>query len=399
MPRISPVQTALALLAGSLALIVVHSLGRFAFTPLLPHFLNDGLLSLEQGARLATWNYVGYLFGALSALVLHAPERQRIALPVALCLNSLITLAQGFTDSYVLLWALRLLNGISNGLVFVLAPALVLEWLSRHQQARLSGLVYLGFAFGLLISNVLANAWDEQMQGAQRWWPMAALALPLAVVSALLLARLDTAPQKAQHSTSVVRSPLFDRASTPLFIGYAGAGLGYILPMTFLPTLAQQQLPAGDPLVGSIWYWTALACMGGILLWNYLSSRWGDRSALCATYAVQAVGAVAPLVWPGSVGISLCALLVGCSFVGSVFLTQRLARTLQPHQGPRLSAALIALYGVAQLLGPWLAEVWLSWGGTLTQSFALGAGALLWAWFFSWLTPSQPSEELIKCPT
>lgn len=63
----------LALLAGASALVVVHGLGRFAFTPLLPHLIDDGLLNLEQGARLATWNYIGYLLGALLALALHAP--------------------------------------------------------------------------------------------------------------------------------------------------------------------------------------------------------------------------------------------------------------------------------------------------------------------------------------
>lgn len=397
MPRIPPLPVVLALLAGSSALIVVHSLGRFAFTPLLPHLLADGLFSLEQGARLATWNYVGYLLGALLALVCYAPHRLRIALPSALLINALITLLQGMTLDYNWLLGWRLLNGITNGLVFVLAPALVLEWLARRQQAHLSGWVYLGFAAGLLVSNLLANLPAPYLSGPDRWLPMAALALPLAVLSLGLLARLEVVPKTASQPTTA--TPLFDRASTPLFIAYAGAGLGYILPMTFLPTLAREQLSAESALGANIWLWVALACMGGILLWNRLSARWGDQPALCATYGVQAVGAAAPLLWPGAGGIFLCALLVGGCFVGSVFLTQRLARSLQPHQGPRLSAALIALYGGAQLAGPWLAELWLAQGGTLSQSFAFGAAALVWALFWSLLTPSAHIQEAAKCPT
>lgn len=399
MPRIPPLPIVLALIAGSSALIVVHALGRFAFTPLLPYWLSDGLLTLEQGARLATWNYVGYLVGALSALVLHSPERLRWALPSALLVNALITLAQGFTSDYSLLLGWRILNGITNGLVFVLAPALVLEWLARRQQAQLSGWVYLGFAVGLLISNTLATTPADVLSGPQRWLPMAALALPLALVSIGLLARLQNPSEHSHQPTPLATTPLFDRASTPLFIAYAGAGLGYILPMTFLPTLAKQQLPAESTLISEVWCWTALACMAGILFWNDLSRRWGDHPALCATYGVQALGAAAPLIWPGALGITLCALLVGSCFVGSVFLTQRLARSLQPHQGPRLSAALIALYGVAQLAGPWLAELWLARGGTLSQSFAIGAAALVWALIWSLFTPahrqvvSQPAHS------
>ncbi|MBB3102924.1 YbfB/YjiJ family MFS transporter [Azomonas macrocytogenes] len=386
-----PLRIALALLAGSTALVVVHSLGRFAFTPLLPYLIADGLIDLEQGARLATWNYIGYLLGALLALVMHRPSRLRIGLPVALLTNALLTLAQGFTADYDLLLWLRLANGISNGLVFVMAPALVLEWLAQRQRAGLSGLVYLGVPIGLLVSNVLANLPTEQLHSAQRWWPMAALALPLALLSSWQLGRLKiTIPARVATAPET----LFDRISIPLFLAYAGAGLGYILPMTFLPTLARQLLPAGDPLITGAWQWTAIACLASIPLWNHLGARLGDRRALAASYPLQALGAAAPLLWPGHTGVLLCALLVGGTFAGSVLLTQRLARHLQPHQGIRLSAALIALYGVAQLLGPWLAELWLAHGGDLTQSFAIGAGALLWAWFWAWLTPSTPKTRI-----
>src|SRR5690606_15289956 len=224
MPATSSRQILLALFAGSAALVVVHALGRFAYTPLLPYLLDDGLLSLEQGARLATWNYVGYLIGALLAL-------------------------------------LRLPSGIRNCLVFVLAPALVLEWLSRRERASLSGLVYLGFAAGLLLTSWLAEAPAAFLHGAERWWPMAGLAVPLALLSCVLLLRLHIPPAPARANAAPPSRRLFARASTPLFLAYAAAGLGYILPMTFLPTLANQLLPPGDPLTGQVWLWTALACL------------------------------------------------------------------------------------------------------------------------------------------
>jgi hypothetical protein len=70
---------------------------------------------------------------------------------------------------------------------------------------------------------------------------------------------------------------------------------------------------------------------------------------------------------------------MGGSFLGAVFLTQRLARAMHPHQGPRLSAALIALYGVAQLLGPIVAEAGIHMGATLSSTFIWGLGACVWA--------------------
>uniref|UniRef100_UPI0030DBDBB5 YbfB/YjiJ family MFS transporter n=1 Tax=Pseudomonas sp. RL_15y_Pfl2_60 TaxID=3088709 RepID=UPI0030DBDBB5 len=378
----------LALLAGASALVVVHGLGRFAYTPLLPYLISDGLLTLEQGARVATWNYIGYLIGALLALVLHAPARMRIALPLALLINALLTLAQVYATSVESLTWLRLANGISNGVVFVQAPALVLEWLAQHQRTRLSGLIYLGLGGGLLLSSATVTWPANWLSGADRWWPMAILSLPLALLSIGLLSRLKLhapAVKAQQHA----RSSLFDRASTPLFLAYTGAGLGYILPMTFLPSLAKDQLTPGDPLINGAWLWTASASLISIALWNSLGARIGDRRALLCNYAAQGLGAAAPMLWPGSVGIMLCAVLVGGGFIGTVFLTQRLARQLHPHQGPRLSAALIALYGASQLLGPWLAEQALQMGATLTQCFAIGATALFWGLCWTFMIPSR----------
>ena len=97
---------------------------------------------------------------------------------------------------------------------------------------------------------------------------------------------------------------------------------------------------------------------------------------------------LAALLLPGASGIVLCGLLVGSTFLGTVLLTQRLARSLHPHQGPRLSAAMIALYGLAQLAGPWLTGFWLGQGGSLQGALWLGAGALLWG--LLWMLPVPP---------
>ena len=379
----------LPLLAVAIALVVVHGLGRFAYTPLLPMLVGDGFMGLEQGASIATWNYVGYLLGAMLAIRLHQPDEIRRVLPAALLLNALSTVAQGFTDNLTVFLVLRLINGISNGVVFVQAPALVLEWLSRHHLAGLSGLMYLGVGSGLLLSNALAWMPAGWLSGAQRWWPMALLALPLAAWSALQLAHLDRpkagapAPKPAAETT-----PLVDRSSLPVFMAYAGAGLGYILPTTFLPVVAREQLPAGHWLLGGAWLVLALATLGAAWLWNRVGTRLGDRNALVVNYAVQGLGVAGPLLIPGAPGVLACALLVGATFLGSVLLTQRLARALHPHQGPRISAALVALYGLAQLCGPWLARMWLERGGSMSDTYWLGAGALVWSVLWTLRTPT-----------
>ncbi len=380
------------LLAGAILLLVVHGLGRFVYTPLLPWLVEDGLLSVQQGASIASWNYLGYLLGALLALRWHRVAQIRRSLPWALALHVLSSLLQTQAESADALAALRLLNGISNGLVFVQAPSLTLEWLARHQRISSSGLVYLGVCVGLILSSLLVSLSDGMLQGAERWWPAALLSIPLAWWGWRQLSRLDMPPdESARASTTPPSGRLLDRASTPLFLSYAGAGMGYILPMTFLPMIARLQAEPGDFLVGGSWLVVALATLPSPWLWNRLGVRMGDDIALRLSYLVQLVGVLAALLLPGASGILLCAVLVGGTFLGTVLLTQRLARTLHPHQGPRLSAALIALYSLTQLAAPWLTSVWMNMGGSLHSAFWLGAGAFLWGLLWMLAVPRHRS--------
>jgi len=165
------------------------------------------------------------------------------------------------------------------------------------------------------------------------------------------------------------------------------AGLGYILPMTFLPAVAHDWNLQLNP---SAWLLVAIASIPSTIIWNSLGTRLGDRNALIINYAVQAVAVAAILVMPeAALGLWICAIFMGGSFLGAVFLTQRLARTLHPHQGPRLSAALIALYGVAQLVGPILAEVGINMGATLAATFIWGLGACIWGMVLMFWVPTQ----------
>ena len=370
------------LLAAAVALIVVHGFGRFIYTPLLPLLVSDGLLTLQQAAQLATWNYVGYLAGAMIALFAYQNGWGRSALLAGVLGNAVITLLQVGGDYFPYMAGLRLGSGITNGVVFVLAPALVLEWLAARNKATLSGLMYLGVGAGLLLSNQIVESTAIWLQGNDRWIPAAAVSIPLALWSGIYLFRLSSGDAPVSRDD---HSALWDKQSTPLFLSYFGAGLGYILPMTFLPAVAQEWSIDVSP---SPWLIAAIASVPSIFVWNSLGNRLGDRNALILNYAVQAISIAAILILPFQVsGLWICAAMMGGSFLGAVFLTQRLARSIHPHQGPRLSAALIALYGVAQLLGPIVAEAGIHMGATLASTFVWGLGACVWALILMFRVP------------
>ncbi len=376
------------LTAGALVLLVVHGLGRFIYTPLLPYLVADQQFSAPDGAAVATWNYLGYLMGAMLAIRWHRIDQIRFMLPLFMMIHVVTTLIITQTDHLTVISTSRWLNGVANGVIFVQAPALILEWLVLRKRASLSGLVYIGVGVGLLVSSGLVTGSATMLEGAERWWPAALLSIPLAWWGVVQLRRLEVPVRQHDDSGQIVtNTPLLDRASVPLFLSYAGAGLGYILPMTFLPLLAKLTLPQGHGLLDGTWVVVALFTIPAPWLWNKLGSLMGDLPALRLNFIIQLLGVLAAVIWPGPVGLVLCAALVGSTFLGTVLLTQRIGRALHPHQGPRLSAAMVALYGFTQMVGPWLTKQWLDAGGTLGSAFGIGVAALVFGLAFAFFVP------------
>jgi MFS family permease len=387
-PTATPKQLFTVLLAGSLVLLVVHTLGRFIYTPLLPYLVADNQFSAPDGAAVATWNYLGYLMGAMLAIRWHRIDQIRFMLPLFLAVHVLTTLIMTQTDNLTVISTTRWLNGVANGVVFVQAPALILEWLVLRNRATMSGLVYIGVGAGLLVSSGLVSGTADFLEGAQRWWPAAVVSIPLAWWGVMQLRKLDVPVREHDDSgQAITNTPLIDRASIPLFLSYAGAGLGYILPMTFLPLLAKIELPDGHFLQDGTWMLVALFTIPAPWLWNKLGAIMGDLPALRLNFIIQLAGVLAAVLWPGAIGLVLCAVLVGGTFLGTVLLTQRIGRALHPHQGPRLSAAMVALYGFTQMVGPWLTKQWLDSGGTLVSAFGIGVAALVFGLVFAFFVP------------
>ena len=288
-PTATPKQLFTVLLAGSLVLLVVHTLGRFIYTPLLPYLVADNQFSAPDGAAVATWNYLGYLMGAMLAIRWHRIDQIRFMLPLFLAVHVLTTLIMTQTDNLTVISTTRWLNGVANGVVFVQAPALILEWLVLRNRATMSGLVYIGVGAGLLVSSGLVSGTADFLEGAQRWWPAALVSIPLAWWGVMQLRKLDVPVREHDDSgQAITNTPLIDRASIPLFLSYAGAGLGYILPMTFLPLLAKIELPDGHFLQDGTWMLVALFTIPAPWLWNNLGAIMGAKLAepgkLCTNF-------------------------------------------------------------------------------------------------------------------
>lgn len=354
-------------IAGAVALAVAMGIGRFAFTPLLPMMLADGVIDLPAASWLASANYLGYLAGALLCtfqpwiwarlpmLPAVVPTRMVRAGLVA---TVLLTLAMALP--LPALWpALRFAAGVASALVFVYTSGWCLSQLARQGHAALGGAIYTGPGAGIVVSGLFASAmlaW--QWRAASGWLVFGLLAwVLLATVWRVFRHEPDGAAPAAGAAAAVAAGgPRHGAAEVGgLAFAYGLAGFGYIITATFLPVIARAALP-GSPWLDFFWPLFGAGVVIGALLSTRLQLRSDLRLALAGCYLVQAGGVALGVLWPTLAGFAFGSLLLGLPFTAITFFAMQEVRRIRPATLASTMGLMTALYGLGQIVGPPLAS-------------------------------------------
>lgn len=370
--------------AGLLALAVAMGIGRFAFTPLLPMMLHDGVVDLAGASWLATANYLGYWLGAMGCALQPALWRRRGLAPlvhtatVRAGLVATVLLTLGMALPWSATWALwRGLAGVASAVVFVYVSTWCLARLSALGAPSLAGIIYVGPGLGIAVSGFAATAMVAQgLRAATGWALFAVLALGLTALAWPQLRGVVKLPPAAACADD--HPP---RSTIAAFtLAYGLAGFGYIVTATFLPVIARQALP------DSIWldlFWPIFGIgvsLGGLLTVR-LPVRWDRRHLLMACYGMQAAGVLLGVWWPTRAGFALGSLLLGLPFTAITLFAMQEARRLWPHNASALIGLLTAAYGLGQIAGPplvaWLLQRSANAADGFATSLQTAAAALL----------------------
>jgi predicted MFS family arabinose efflux permease len=394
-------------LAGAVSLAVAMGIGRFAFTPLLPMMLDDGVIDLQAASWLASANYLGYLVGAL--LCTFQPwlwARLRI-LPAAdaptlvragLAATVLLTLAMAL-QAPVLWPVFRFAAGVASAVVFVFTSGWCLAQLAGQDATALGGVMYTGPGAGIVVSGVFASAMVSWHWRAATGW------LIFAVLAALLAAAawrvFDGGALPRPGAPAANPAGAGSAAGTHghgeiacMALAYGLAGFGYIVSATFLPVIARQALP-GSTWLDLFWPIFGSGVIAGALLASRLRLDGDLRLLLAACYVVQALGIVVGVWSPTLAGFAGGSLLLGLPFTAITFFAMREARRLRPASVASAMGLLTALYGIGQIVGPPMVALLLNRSARQGESFALSlliaAGALLaGAAMYLWMMRAYP---------
>lgn len=377
-----PVAPALLALAGALSLAAAMGIGRFAFTPVLPLMLGEGLLNVAQGGWAAAANYAGYLAGALTAA--RMPLRVGALAVLALLATAVLTGAMALPVPAIWL-PLRFLAGVASAWVFVATSVWCLSALAQQGAGRASGWVYAGVGAGIALAGLVCLfAAAAGVRSASLWLQLGGLALLLALPVFWVIARVSPATGAAASRAANGNAHVDGGGTRGLVICYGIMGFGYILPATFLPVLARSVVD--DPRVFGL-AWPVFGAMAALS--TLLAARLLQGATRLTTWAacqlVMGVGVLLPALWANLWTIAASALLVGATFMVITLAGVQEMRVRAPAHAARLVGRITAAFALGQIAGPVVSALLLRIGPQgLALALAMGAFALFatgaWLW-------------------
>jgi len=364
-----------------LALAIAMGIGRFAFTPILPAMRDAFGLSTATLGALASVNYLGYLVGAVAAAALPPGRASGPALRGSLLAVIVVTALMATTTSVPLWLVLRFVAGLASAGVFVFGSAAVLGQIARDGRLDLSGWFFGGVGCGIATAGLVVFALERLQAGSDvwrgEWLGIAALAAVLAIPCWVWLPReaIPAAPANAPRENGVREWRLL-----PLVLlgaAYFLEGLGYIVAGTFLVAIVGA-LPGLADFGTGAWILVGLAAAPSANLWTRVAARFGPPAALTIVFVAQAAGLVLPVLSGEAWAAATSAILFGSTFIGITALTVGEARRLVPPPlATRSIAALTAVFGLGQIVGPLLAAALEETPGDFDRALVVAAAAVL----------------------
>lgn len=377
-------------LIGLVALAIAMGIGRFAFTPMMPLMLRDGTLSAVAGTEWAAANYAGYLGGALTASVFaRAPRRGlQIGLLGVVLTTLLIAAVDAGLSGFGL--ALRAAAGVFSAWVLVCASSWCLSELVRRHATTRGGWIYVGVGTGIALTGLMT--WLGGAQSARILW------IELGVLAALGSVYV----MRSLHRQAGPPVPVADRAdlgaaapaavaaggNLGLVLCYGAFGFGYIIPATYLPTMARQLV--SDPLVfGLTWPIFGMAAAVSVAVVSRWLAGCSHRRLWAVAQATMALGTLLPLLQKQALwALAASALLVGGTFMITTMAGLQLARERAGANPTALLARMTAGFAAGQIAGPLLVRLigegefagWaaLDWANALATLLLVTTALWLW---------------------
>jgi predicted MFS family arabinose efflux permease len=363
------------LIAGVCSLTLMMGVARFAYTPMLPLMQEQAGLSTEQGAWLASINYMGYLCGVLIAALISDMSLKDRLYRIGILVAIVTTVMMALTVDWRIWGISRFFAGLSSAAGLMLGSGLILNWLMRHHFRSELGIHFAGIGMGIFATSLLIEMLGGGFDWRGEWLWLSGLGLLLAIPAWLWL------PRPRNSHMTIGGKALEDRAPSNAFLAvfmaaYFCAGIGYVVSATFIVAIVEQK-PGLEGQGNLVFMLLGLAAIPACIFWDRVARVVGDLNALILACLVQIFGIALPLMNNSLTTALLSAVLFGATFVGIVSLVLTMAGRYYPSRPAKMMGKMTFSYSVAQILAPALIAVMADRQGGYSQGLYLASAAMV----------------------
>ncbi|MBV9395132.1 MAG: YbfB/YjiJ family MFS transporter [Methylobacteriaceae bacterium] len=357
--------------AGGALMGAAMGIGRFVYTPLLPHMQEALHLTPAIAGWIASANYLGYLAGALMTTFVAPPNAPRRVIAFGVILSAITTALMAAGPPVALFATFTFLGGLASALVLVYTTPIVFLRLAEMGAERYISLLFGGVGAGMAVSALLVSA----LAAAGFDWRVQWLASG-AITALALFALLHIPDIERQRTFGGSDKLAWPRGLPALLASYTLFGFGYVITATFIVVIVRENASL-RPLEPVIWTIVGLAGIPSVWAWTVLAGRIGLFAAYALACLTEAIGVAASVIATSIPVVILAAILLGGTFMAITSLGLAGARRMASSDPVRVLALLTAGFGVGQIIGPSLAGYLRESMGTYLVPSLVAAAALV----------------------
>lgn len=336
------------LLAGILAIIVGIGVARFAFTSLLPFMLED-FLSLTYAGILASFNFAGYLAGAIFSIFIKDINTKVKYFRIGMILSIVTTFVLATTTNETLWLVSRVIAGFGSAMVLIVGGAIVMVKLNFENKTKAMGIHFSGIGFSISVSELISQYILKDGTWADAWLALSLFAIIVTFYSLYILS-FDKVIKKEAVKHSLSKS-IFSTYVILLILAYFTEGVGFVVQATFLPDIINS-LEGLEGFGNLGWLIVGIAGIPSSILWMRWAHTYGSVNVIIIAMALQIVGILIPAFSTNLTLNLISGALYGSTFIGLVALFLNLGGQLAGKNPVVLMGAMTAAYGIGQVGAP-----------------------------------------------
>lgn len=358
------------LLAGILSIVVGIGVARFAFTSLLPFMLED-ILSLTYAGILASFNFAGYLSGALFSIFIKDINSKVKFFRIGMIL-SIITTGILATTTNEALWLIsRVIAGFGSAMVLIVGSSIVMVKLNFEDKTKAMGIHFSGIGFSIVVSELISQTMLKNGTWSDAWLTLSLFAFVVSFYVIYILS-FDKVVKKEAIKHTLSKS-IFSSYVILLILAYFTEGVGFVVQGTFLPDIINSL--EGLEGYGNLgWLIVGLAGIPSSILWMRLAHRYGSVNIIIIAMALQIIGILIPTFSTNITLNLLSGAIYGSTFIGLVALFMHLGGKLAGPNPVVLMGSMTAAYGIGQVGAPLYSVALIDYSGNYNSTLYLTAG-------------------------